>query len=85
MCQIEKECIEMDILGCQLDYIWNVLQSRTYKNLVKGKEKLRCRHGGTGLNPTGVQSQATEQVSGQPSLGIKGDRGKQEAGNDVIE
>jgi hypothetical protein len=35
MCQIDKGCVVTAILGCQLDYIWNELQPKTYKDLVK--------------------------------------------------
>jgi hypothetical protein len=35
VCQIDKGWIVIAILRCQLDYIKNELQSRTYKDLVK--------------------------------------------------
>lgn len=40
----------MPILGCILDYIWNELQSRTYKDLVK-KEFQKCLIDDTCFNP----------------------------------
>ena len=39
LCQIDKGWIVMEILSCQLDYIWNELQSRTYKDLVKRNQR----------------------------------------------
>ena len=35
LCQIDKGQIVMAVLGYQLDCIWNELQSRTYKDLMK--------------------------------------------------
>jgi hypothetical protein len=49
MCQIDKGWIVMVTISCQLNCIWNELQYRTCKDLVRGKERLRSRHGGTRL------------------------------------
>jgi hypothetical protein len=50
VCQVDKGWIVMAILSCQLDYSWNELQFRNYKEFltVEGiKEKLRSSTQGT--------------------------------------
>lgn len=63
----------MAILGCQLDYIWNKLQSRTYKDLMKKKRMVVHA-----FNPSIQEVEAGRSLEFRATLDYKSRPGQQE-------